>query len=1143
MPIRPEHLAIIADTLRAVLRLWVPSRRFLQLKPYISASHDNYPCPSAPVLGCSALSVAVVPNGRRYRDSGQRYEIKLENVSGAASMRAIGTDGVASEWTPMPNAVSYHASRSGQAMPAPAFDMVAAGAGRVIAKVRGRSQFFFTFLDPMFRTSDGTPVPSTYFKLDPEAGQASALASTLLNHLPTQRGEARVHPAAIRFPAFRLLLATGATDLMVVNQDARPRTWHELDYRPPSDGVDPPNGSAAAPRSKLVSYARASTTNVDGKMGYRFHRVLSIGVGHEHWHEQTSPIYGGEMDSLDGPGLPPLLMERDVYRFFNGPVTDQGGFVDGTANYYVLAQLVSDEALSAGPRPDAYAVLWADEQAVFSERWRLVHPSDNEFGAFRDVVPSALVQYLARTPWYSTLAFDRRKFWCPCRAMHVGPHSGMATQRLVVIVSGFDPVARAHRLYSINWGFGTADRTWRWRPLPPLPGAMNYRQTSAADAPPPYESFGLREDMTLFVVHAHAGVRRVWFQRYLPADQAHAPNGLALALPAAERRGRPKTAKETAAMIRALVERSDVPDPPNGPMPSVGYEHPWHSLPEDTWQALHQRFSHMGCLTPVVDWRCQYYLLQEPAQPGLPMNQPLVEVSNALRIATPTLDWHALNEILDSDEVGAHLAEIVAWFDTLRKEHQVLDDLVNFLEERVPELEASVVASEQALRDATKEALRALDNARSTVRAAVLDVVTDQVMEPISDAWPFTVLSSTDRRAVRAGARAFVDGLLDAVAFTTLWDRVQQVAQATTVTVDSAVAELRALPSDSRVASEVSAVLRRAVRRALDTALTNGVSLVPKFSVEVKISIVSVTHKFELPALELGVRWLRRAASEASSELPLVLEWAETISARLRSLGELMARQAALAAKLLAEQAQLITERSKESAYRALLQALERLRNTAPFVQAERRTPLFSDRFLLTAHHRSPIGTILVHSDKRDDDLQPFAPFASPASAKLPLTLRVHGTAGPATRVTIASWHSCALPPCVPEATVKIERDPRDSKVARLALAFRCPHRGRVLDENIWRVWLAALPRDADGRFGAAPEILCELIRHERFKPDDDGKGWHRCVIDLPWDAALRAKAEVYCTPAGRDRFGTSLWFENLVGQPAPPDQLKFGAN
>jgi hypothetical protein len=199
--------------------------------------------------------------------------------------------------------------------------------------------------------------------------------------------------------------------------------------------VDPPSGEGIPPVYDVVVFENTILGNFDlpflrtlnpkqiartARKGYVIYRVLDIGVGHEHWHEHDCDVYGGEMDSLDGPGLPPVLIERSVYQFFNGPVDDQGGFIDGTVNYYLLCP-VSGKQRDQRERPATQRVRypWLDEQAVLSERWRLLHPDDNAFGSFRDTVPSSVVQYLFKTPCYHSFRFNQNLFWCPFRDGHI----------------------------------------------------------------------------------------------------------------------------------------------------------------------------------------------------------------------------------------------------------------------------------------------------------------------------------------------------------------------------------------------------------------------------------------------------------------------------------------------------------------------------------------------------------------------------------------------------------------------------------------------------------------------------------------------------------------------------------------------------
>ena len=61
--------------------------------------------------------------------------------------------------------------------------------------------------------------------------------------------------------------------------------------------------------------------------------MLDIGVSHAHWFQQYELEGGGELQ-------PMLLSEflQSVYRFFNGPVQDGDGFIDGTCNVYALVK-------------------------------------------------------------------------------------------------------------------------------------------------------------------------------------------------------------------------------------------------------------------------------------------------------------------------------------------------------------------------------------------------------------------------------------------------------------------------------------------------------------------------------------------------------------------------------------------------------------------------------------------------------------------------------------------------------------------------------------------------------------------------------------------------------------------------------------
>ena len=582
----------------------------------IAESDYEPPAPSTVRLTATSMSIARVTSETAFADTGTRFFFRI--VDGRVDVRTVS-----SGWQPVaplngnPLAISYHRRCRGERSAPPYFDMVAADSGRVLVKERGRASFYFTMLDPMFRRDGNQPVPSAYFKLNPEQGLDTANTADRVQHL---LGDDSDHPAAVRFPLFRMAMQPNG-DSMVVNIDRNMGVWHRIDARPPKDAPNAPALAGMPAPEAIVVYEQRGLPPFGrqriSRSGYRIHRVLDIGVGHEHWHEQRCRIYGGEMDSLDGPGLRFLLRGRDVYRMFNGPVDDQGGFIDGTINYYVLAQFVRDEQLrdDAVARPEAFGILWLDEQAVLSERWRLVTPDDSKFGAFRDIIPSAVVQYMDKD--FAHFHFDRSKFWDPMRAGHVTSDSRMAVSRQTIVLSGRDPKSGEPELYSINFSFGTSDRTWRWRCFPP--------KTDLRSA------FDLREDMTIFVHEGDTRNGRYWYQRYLPASGRMNPDGRDLLL--ADGAPRPN---------RTL----DIDKPPRG------FGHGWQWLPDDVFEFVHAHFSHFGCYEERVDWRWQYYRVDVPDNKALrdrDENTPWTEQGNTLSITKASLNWTLVNTLLQGD--------------------------------------------------------------------------------------------------------------------------------------------------------------------------------------------------------------------------------------------------------------------------------------------------------------------------------------------------------------------------------------------------------------------------------------------------------------------------------------------------------------
>jgi hypothetical protein len=300
-----------------------------------------------------------------------------------------------------------------------------------------------------------------------------------------------------------------------------------------------------------------------------FDRVLDIGVGHVHWHEQYDHRTGGEIQPLlTGPFVPsPPLTYADLYRFANGPVRDGDGFIDGTCNYYALVRL----------RNAGFALLYIDEQSYFVQRWRMVDPRDSSG------LPTALVGGLASNP--SFYGWNHSTYWDPFQAGQIVANSRMAVSRQVVLVSAPDPAnpGQSAVIYSINFSYATMDRSWRWRSLP---GQAQYFTSDAQRASEPIdptlpntvypETIRLREDMTINVKGTQQQpdgtiVVGRWYQRYLPAGNGLVPPASAL----------------------------------TGSRPAHGYTHPWKFLPEAVFLAA-DHFSHLGVYT-AVDSRTQYY--------------------------------------------------------------------------------------------------------------------------------------------------------------------------------------------------------------------------------------------------------------------------------------------------------------------------------------------------------------------------------------------------------------------------------------------------------------------------------------------------------------------------------------------------------
>ena len=666
------QLVSYPDALIAAVQKVAPGPNYA-LCPSVTPDPLHPPPPppaSVPKLSVVAFSMAGIPSdafkqgvpGARfmYRDSGKRYEFRVVN----GVVYAYNPDGSSIALT---NAVSFTHKRSGERTPQqitlPPIDLIAANGGRVFAKAKGQDAFYFATMDEMFIGADDQGrefvVPSSYFKLDPQFNQPGAQLADLMAPFS---GCFADHPAAARFPFFRLLLEQNITDMMMVR--LQPQVWYQLDLRPPMSGLvmqetmdvvalqilaqfqpllsalqaampwtpflsqlnsqlatwqaqvqldeanlQSPTPTTIAPPSwaptyPYVSYCQSGHTTTLTTVYYT--KVLDIGVGHAHWHEQYESITGGELQPMRAGALFPSLLPQVnyayLYRVVNGPVYDGDGYIDGTCNFYALVQLKDDGAIKNDSRyhplpppgstsntyaigagvPDSYAILYTDEQSYFTQRWRLVYWED--FRGLQTALVKGLSDDLTRQP---RLYPDWRTetYWCPFRTGLIGSRSRMAVSRQVLVVNGEDGSGNAV-LYSINFSYSSMDLTWRWRRLPPAAPAAYFDDDTAAGAEviPPTggncvypQTVRLREDMTIHMKGRGPGASNTpvvgrWYQRYLPASNALLPSA------------------------NQLVANAPPPETP---------PHAWKFLPEAVFQAA-DRFSHFG-VYDTVDSRTQYY--------------------------------------------------------------------------------------------------------------------------------------------------------------------------------------------------------------------------------------------------------------------------------------------------------------------------------------------------------------------------------------------------------------------------------------------------------------------------------------------------------------------------------------------------------
>ena len=210
---------------------------------------------------------------------------------------------------------------------------------------------------------------------------------------------------------------------------------------------------------------------------------------------------------------------------------------------------------------------------------------------------------------------------------------------------------------------------------------------------------------------------------------------------------------------------------------------------------------------------------------------------------------------------------------------------------------------------------------------------------------------------------------------------------------------------------------------------------------------------------------------------------------------------------------------------------------------------------------RRPLGLIAVFYDKRDDELQASSDLPHETileedfeNAAIPpeWSDEAGGEAcGPTPiprppmriRVLVKRNRRVLAPPNVRRAQVLIDRS---KPQAALQVSFWTPQTEDEVSENIWIVVLAAVDDS-----GAVPIFRLRRAQHfiRRASPKGPpdyygesalGDAW-RYDCTWPFTPKLDPTIGRLCTTEGHARFGTSLWFENVVGHRSLPQRLTFG--
>jgi hypothetical protein len=215
------------------------------------------------------------------------------------------------------------------------------------------------------------------------------------------------------------------------------------------------------------------------------------------------------------------------------------------------------------------------------------------------------------------------------------------------------------------------------------------------------------------------------------------------------------------------------------------------------------------------------------------------------------------------------------------------------------------------------------------------------------------------------------------------------------------------------------------------------------------------------------------------------------------------------------------------------------------------RRSLFNNAFCFSLRYRAGVGWIMVHADKRDDDLLccSFHPWGPNPAADLLLTHvkspgetddRIGGTA----TIKIIKHRRILSPPRIVSAKVIVHLAgvPSRPKMVRIEFLWSpgtAPKANNSIEENVWRIRMGALTR-TNGAIGG-PILLFDRVREGAFNPDQSIPNQYSYEWPLAGEPGILVEnISQYVNEIGRVTYGTSLWFIDITGHVAIPESIRF---